>query len=105
MSTLFLHSILDWQEGVMHRNLGEWSHAMLRVSAGALFMQHGMQKLFGLLGGVGAPGATVPIMSQLGLAGMLELVGGALLIVGLLTQPTAAVLLVEMIVAYFQAHA
>ena len=71
---------------------------------GRTLMQHGMQKLFGWFGGVGA-GATVPIMSQMGLAGILELGGGALLILGLLTRPTAAVLIIEMFVAYFQAHA
>jgi putative oxidoreductase len=43
--------------------------------------------------------------SQMGLAGMLEFVGGALLVIGLFTVPVAAVLFLEMIWAYFQAHA
>ena len=89
----------------MPRNLGRVTHAVLRIAAGVLFMQHGLQKLFGLFGGVGAPGATVPLMSQLGVAGLLELLGGGLLIVGLLTRPVAAVLVLEMITAYFLVHA
>ena len=58
-----------------------------------------MQKIFGLLGG-----KQVPIASLLGSAGILELVGGVLLIAGLLTRPVAAVLIVEMLVAYVKAH-
>ena len=46
--------------------------ALLRVMAGLLFMQHGAQKLFGVLGGWrGEPGATAPLLSQAGLAGVL----------------------------------
>ena len=86
----------------MPKNLGQVTHAMLRIAAGALFIQHGMQKLFGLFGGV--QGGIVPVMSMMGVAGILEFAGGALLIMGLLTRPTAAVLVVEMIVAYFMAH-
>jgi len=89
----------------MRTHLAPSTHALLRVAAGALFMQHGAQKLFGWLGGVGGQGGTVPLVSQMGLAGMLEFVGGALLVVGLFTVPMAAVLFVEMIWAYFQAHA
>src|SRR5690606_18554848 len=51
-------------------------HAVLRIGAGLLFMQHGAQKLFGVLGGFGAPGATAPLFSQMGLAGVLEFFGG-----------------------------
>jgi putative oxidoreductase len=86
----------------MTRNLGQATHAILRVAAGALFIQHGLQKLFGLLGGI--QGGTVPLMSLMGLAGTLELVGGAMLVLGLFTRPVSAVLVLEMIVAYFKAH-
>ena len=89
---------------MMPRNLGRWTHAILRVGAGVLFMQHGLQKLFGVFGGMGSPGVTAPIMSQMGVAGVLELFGGCLLVLGLLTRPVAAILVVEMIVAYFLAH-
>jgi putative oxidoreductase len=79
--------------------------AVLRIGAGLLFMQHGLQKLFGMFGGFGGtPGATAPLDSLLGVAGILEVVGGALLVAGLFVRPVALILAVEMVVAYFQAH-
>lgn len=79
---------------------------ILRIGAGLLFMEHGLQKLFGLLGGfMGTPGATAPLASQLGLAGFLEFAGGALLVLGLLTRPAAFVLLGEMLYAFITVHA
>ena len=89
----------------MSGQIGPVMHAVLRIGAGLLFLQHGIQKLFGLLGGVGGHGETVQLMSQMGLAGVLELVGGIMLIIGLATRPTAFVLLCEMIAAYLIAHA
>jgi putative oxidoreductase len=77
---------------------------VLRVGAGLLFMQHGAQKLFGVLGGFGGAGHTAPMMSRFGVAGVLELVGGALIAAGVLTRPVAAVLAVEMIIAFATAH-
>jgi putative oxidoreductase len=86
----------------------EWTapatHTLLRVVAALLFMQHGVQKLFGWLGGVGGSGGTVPLASLMGVAGMLEVVGGALLLLGLLTRPMALVLAAEMVAAYVIAH-
>src|ERR687889_151051 len=85
--------------------LGPATHALLRIGAGLLFMQHGAQKLFGLLGGfMGTPGATAPLMSQMGLAGVLEFFGGLLIVLGLFTRPVAVLLAGEMVVAFFQAH-
>lgn len=79
---------------------------LLRVMAGLMFMQHGAQKLFGLLGGWrGEPGNTAPLMSQPGLAGVLEVFGGLLIVLGLFTRPVAFLLSGMMAVAYFQAHA
>jgi putative oxidoreductase len=81
------------------------THALLRVGAGILFMQHGLQKLFGMFGGFGGePGATAPLMSQMGLASVLEVFGGLLIVLGLFTRPVALVLMLEMITAYFIAH-
>jgi putative oxidoreductase len=85
--------------------LATWGLTILRVGAGALFMQHGLQKLFGLFGGMGAPGATAPLMSQMGLAGVLEVGGGLLLILGLLTRPVAFILVGEMLYAFLTVHA
>ena len=88
----------------LHRTAGP-THAILRIGAGFFFMFHGAQKLLGWFGGVqGTDGGTVPLVSQLGLAAVLELAGGALLILGLLTMPVAAILFLEMVVAYFQVH-
>ena len=78
--------------------------AALRIGAGLLFMQHGAQKLLGWFGGFGPDGGTAPLLSQMGLAGVLELVGGLLIVIGLLTRPVALILFVEMLWAYFQAH-
>jgi putative oxidoreductase len=79
--------------------------AVLRIGAGLLFLQHGLQKLFGLFGGFGGtPGATAPLDSLMGVAGILELVGGVLLIAGLFVRPVALVLAAEMIFAFVQAH-
>jgi putative oxidoreductase len=83
---------------------GPATHAILRIGAGLLFMQHGLQKTFGLLGGFMEPGATTPLMSQMGLSGILETFGGLLLIIGLLARPVALVLVVEMIAAFFIVH-
>ena len=82
------------------------TYLLLRVVAGLLFLQHGGQKLFGWLGGFGGePGATAPLMSLMGFAGVLEFFGGIAILIGLLTQPVAFVLSGEMAVAYWTAHA
>jgi putative oxidoreductase len=75
------------------------AHVVLRIGAGLLFMQHGAQKLFGVLGG-----NQVELMSQMGLAGVLEFFGGLLVVLGLFTRPVAVLLVIEMLVAYVQAH-
>jgi putative oxidoreductase len=85
---------------------GWTAQGLLRVAAGLLFMQHGAQKLFGVLGGFGGqPGATAELFSLMGLAGSLEFFGGALLALGLLTQPVAFLLSGLMAAAFFMAHA
>jgi putative oxidoreductase len=81
-----------------------YAHALLRIVAGFAFSQHGVQKLFGLLGGVDGHGATVPLMSQYGAAGVIELVGGVLILLGLFTRPAAIISSGEMAAAYFMAH-
>ena len=75
---------------------------LLRIVAGLLYMQHGAQKLFGVLGGFGGePGATAPLFSLMGHAGVLEFVGGIAIALGLLTRPVAFLLAGEMATAYF----
>jgi putative oxidoreductase len=75
--------------------------SVLRIITGFLFIPHGTQKLLGFPGA----GKTVQLVSQMGLAGVLEMVGGALLLVGLFTRPVAFIMSGFMAVAYFQAHA
>ena len=77
--------------------------AALRIVAGYLFLLHGTAKLFGF------PHVAMfdrlPVWSLLGVAGMLEVAGGALLIVGLFTRFVAFVVSGEMAFAYFLGHA
>jgi len=77
--------------------------AVLRIVTGYLFLLHGSAKLLGFPHGAGS--GTVSLMSLIGAAGLLELIGGALIVVGLWVRPTAFVLSGEMAVAYFAAHA
>jgi putative oxidoreductase len=77
---------------------------LLRIASGFLFLQAGGLKLFGWFGGV--PGMkTVPLLTQLGVAGILEFFGGTAILLGLFTHPIAFILSGEMAVAYWQAHA
>ena len=78
---------------------------LLRLVAAFLFIQYGTAKLFAFPGPMSPDGSTVEPMSLMGLAGMLELVGGSLLLVGLFTRPVAFVLSGEMAFAYFMGHA
>lgn len=78
--------------------------ALLRIVAAFLFMQYGTMKLFGFPIGM-PPGIQVHAFSQIWFAGVLEFVGGGLLLIGLFTRPVAFLLSGEMAVAYFQGHA
>lgn len=70
-----------------------------RVLVGLMFLQHGVQKMFGMLGGT-----KVELLSTFGLAGTIELVAGLLIIVGLFTQIAALAGIVDMIGAFYIAH-
>lgn len=92
-------------------NLGaKWSawapHLLsaLRMVAALMFIQSGTMKLFGWPMAM-PDGATPALLSQMGIGALLEVVGGALLLVGLFTRPVAFILSGEMAVAYFQFHA
>ena len=73
---------------------------LLRIMTGFLFVPHGAQKLFGVLG---KPAAELASLS--GMAGVLEFFGGLAILLGLFTRPVAFVLSGMMAVAYFKAHA
>ncbi len=75
-------------------------YGLLRIVSGLLFACHGAQKLLGVLGG-----QQVPVMSQFGLAGVIELVGGLMIAAGVFTSLVAFIASGEMAAAYFQAHA
>jgi len=78
---------------------------LLRIVSGLLFFAHGAQKLLGWFGGFGEAGTVGSWFAwPMGFAGMLELFGGILLMLGLFTRPVAFVLSGEMAVAYFMAH-
>lgn len=83
--------------------ISNYAYAAMRIVAGAAFAQHGAQKLFGVFGGMG--GAPVEWLSLMGLAGAIELCGGVLVAVGLLTRYAAFVSSGLMAAAYFMAHA
>jgi len=74
-------------------------YALFRIVAGFLFMFHGLQKLMGMFGGTVMPTGSMPWI-----AGVIELVGGVLIMVGLLTRVAAFVCSGEMAAAYFMAH-
>jgi putative oxidoreductase len=78
--------------------------SVLRIITGLLFIAHGTMKFFNFPPSEMFAGG-VELVSLMGLAGILELVGGALIVLGLLTRPVAFILSGEMAVAYFMAHA
>jgi putative oxidoreductase len=88
----------------MERILGNYSsqiYALLRIVVGVMFAMHGSQKLFGIPG----ENPPMPLASLMGLAGIIELVGGILIAIGLFASLAALIASGEMAVAYFMAHA
>ena len=90
--------------------VGKWSElgpelrSLLRIVAAAMFILAGTSKLFAFPVGMPPNGGTAAFGTQVWIGGVLEVVGGVLLLVGLLTRPVAFVLSGEMAVAYFQFH-
>lgn len=76
---------------------------VLRIVTALLFLQHGAAKLFGVPPVAMFDG--LKLFSLLGAAGILEVVGGVLLLLGLFTRPVAFILSGQMAVAYFLFHA
>jgi putative oxidoreductase len=91
--------------------IGRWTSlapyllSVLRIIAAWLFIQYGTTKLFEVPASIVPGGGAVPLASQGGVASLLELVGGAFLLVGLFTRPMAFLLAGEMAAAYFIGHA
>src|SRR5262249_45447177 len=85
--------------------LATWSPralSILRIIVGLLFLEHGTSKYLSL---PVSPLTGVAPMSLSGINGMIELVGGVLIVLGLFTPPVAFILAGDMAVAYFIAHA
>jgi putative oxidoreductase len=80
------------------------AYALLRIVGGFLFTAHGIQKLLGGFGGVDGEGGTVALFSLMGVAGLIELVAGVLVMVGLGASPAAFLASGLMASGYFMAH-
>jgi putative oxidoreductase len=82
-------------------SLQSYALALLRIVAGYTFTLHGAQK-WGALGGLG--GHAAHMYTMLWFAGIIEIIGGPLIILGLFTRPVAFILAGEMAVGYFRVH-
>jgi putative oxidoreductase len=84
-----------------------WTSRMLsifRVVAGLMFLTAGTMKIFGYPANPMPNSPPIEAWSQIWIGGWMEVIGGILIILGLLTRPTAFILAGEMAVAYFQFH-
>jgi putative oxidoreductase len=74
---------------------------LLGIMAGLLFLEHGTQKLLGFPPSIN-PGPA--LLSLMGIQGIIEVIGGALIVIGLFTRPVAFILSGDMAVGYFMSH-
>jgi putative oxidoreductase len=79
------------------------AQGLLRIVVTFLFLEHGTAKLFGVPHV--AMFDNLQLMSLIGVAGIIEVLGGVLVLIGLFTRPAAFILSGEMAAAYFMAHA
>ena len=79
--------------------------SVLRIVAAFMLIPAGTMKLFAFPAGMPPDGSTAQVLTQIWIGGVLEVVGGALLLVGLFTRPVAFVLSGMLAVAYWQFHA
>jgi putative oxidoreductase len=90
----------------MEKVLGSYSshlYAIMRAVVGLLYACHGAQKLFGVFGGIG-DGSAAPLLSLMGLAGVIEFFGGLLIALGFFAATAAFIASGQMAAAYFMAH-
>ena len=88
---------------MVKKGLGKYSNLfafVFRVMVGLLFAQHGAQKLFGMFGGQAAT-----FGSMFFFAGLIEFFGGLFIALGFITRLAASISALEMLIAYFMAHA
>jgi putative oxidoreductase len=74
-------------------------YALMRIVFGFLFVFHGLQKIFGMFGG-----RTAELVSLRGLAGIIEIAAGTMIMIGLFTRPAAFIASGQMAFAYFMSH-
>ena len=86
------------------QNLQDAALCLVRVVTGYMYLQHGLAKFFEFPVSMTDGHGAVPLFSLFGAGGVLELAGGALLILGLFTRPVAFLLAGQMAVAYFFIH-
>lgn len=79
-------------------------YSIFRIFVALMFLQHGLQKLFGAFGGIDGEGGAVELMTLIGLAGLIELVVSIAVSIGLFTRAFALLAAIEMLVAFFKAH-
>jgi putative oxidoreductase len=77
----------------------DFSYALLRIVTGFLFLFHGCQKILGVFAA-----SQPPVWSQLWIGGIIELVGGLMVMIGFKTREAAFICSGMMAVAYFQYH-
>ena len=82
----------------------DYALAFFRIAAGIVFISVGTMKVVGYPPSP-VPGPAIALASQMGIGGLIETVGGVLIVLGLFTRPVAFLLSGEMAVAYFQFHA
>lgn len=96
IASMFLKQLASYQPA---------SLSAVRIVSAFCYSQHGYQKIFGALGGHLGKGGSAELASLLGLAGLIEVIGGGLLVLGLWTRPVAFLLSGQMAFAYFYRHA
>jgi putative oxidoreductase len=84
------------------KSLTPYLLSVLRLAAAFVYVAHGTQKMFGVPGH--ALHAPVFAMTMMGAAGVIETIGGILMLLGLFTRPVGFVLSGQMAVAFFTQH-
>jgi putative oxidoreductase len=99
--------------GSIYSAVGEYAEPILRIALGGVLIPHGLQKLFGMFGGMGFA-RNAELFDKLGytpgafwgtLVGCTELIGGILLVIGLFTRFAAAAVVIFMLTAIHFASA
>jgi putative oxidoreductase len=78
--------------------------SIVRIVTGLVFITFGTMKVFNVPP-LPPDQPPIPLMSQAGIGGLMEVIGGILIVLGLFTRPVAFILSGEMAVAYWQFHA